>query len=298
MTEKPESYDVPPPTERAAYENASERAYMAIKAGDTAELDRVLAETPRLLLGFSSYTPMMDLAAEYGQAGAIRVLIEFGARATQIDESGGTPLMAAASKGHSEAACTLLAAGADPNVLVEDHCHGGDPRVVGRCALFFALANGHRDLVELLKPVTRAEIRALAYRELPAYLEWKAKNPGPHLPTIHLFMAAQQDRIDQLRESIAAGANINAILEPKASNRLLGSTPLSFAAGRGRMDLVEALLQAGADPGLKDHLGRSAADFAALNGHDEVAARLRSRLRPSEAGEGEPRPGEPNAHEP
>jgi ankyrin repeat protein len=52
------------------------------------------------------------------------------------------------------------------------------------------------------------------------------------------------------------------------------------------MDLVEALLQAGADPQLKSHDGRSPADFADINGHPEVAAALRAARWPPSADRG------------
>jgi ankyrin repeat protein len=212
-----------------------------------------------------------------GRAGAVAELLEAGVSPDQISESGGTPLMAAAWGVHLEAARRLLDAGADPHILVEDHCHDGDPDVVGRCALFFALAKGLRELIDLLEPVTRPEVRELAYRELPAYLEWKERNPPPHAPTVDLYRAVSCGRPDLLREAIAAGGDVNSRMPRDACPPLRGSTPLSWTAATSRMDLVGPLMEAGADPTLVGHDGRRPTDFAEPHGHHEVAERLRTR---------------------
>jgi ankyrin repeat protein len=184
--------------------------------------------------------------------------------------------MAAAWGGHREAARLLLDAGADPDILVEAHRHNGDPEVVGRCALFFALARGHQELIDLLEPAARSEIRDLAYRELSAYLEWSERNPPPHVPTVDLYRTSSWRRPDLLREAIAGG-DVNHRMPREACPPLSGGTPLSWAAATGRMDLVDSLLAAGADPGLVGHDGRTSADLAELHGHPEVAERLRTR---------------------
>src|SRR5262249_55569821 len=173
---------------------------------------------------------LLNRAAELGRAGAVAALLEAGAPPDLISESGGTPLMAAAWGGHREAAHLLLDAGADPHTPVEDHCHDGDPEIVGRCALFFALAKGHRDLIDLLEPVTRPEVRDLAYRELPAYLEWSERNPPPHVPTVDLYRTISWGRPDLLREAIAAGGDVNHRMPREACPPLRGGTPLSWAA--------------------------------------------------------------------
>jgi len=53
-----------------------------------------------------------------------------------------------------------------------------------------------------------------------------------------------------------------------------GLTPLMVAAACGREDLVEALLQQGADPARRDPGGRSAAAYARAAGHPHLAERL------------------------
>jgi hypothetical protein len=220
----------------------------------------------------------LEYAIERGLVRVVSALLEAGCPADGIDEHGFTTLMHAACYGHVEISRLLLGAGADPDVVAEDF-------VDGRCALHLALYLGHRDLVDLLEPVTRPEVRTLAFEGVEQRFEDEAED-GQRLSeaTVRLFIAAQCPDVEDLRQAIADGADVNAFLRPEASNRDLGRSPLSFAAGRGRPDLVDLLLQAGADPGLPDHLGRTAADFAALNGHHEIARSLGGP--PLEDGEG------------
>lgn len=251
------------------------RAFAAIRVGDNSALRQILACHPEIAANVD-LSNLMAKAVELGQAASVAALLEAGVTPNLFDGSGGTPLMAAASNGHLEVARLLLEAVADPNILVEDHCDDGDPEVIGLCALFFALTKGHRDLVKLLEPATLPEIRALAYRELPKHLEWMARNPPPHLPTMALFTAILDGRADRLSEAVAAGGDVNYQMNPEASHPKRGSTPLSSAAAAGRMDMIRMLLEAGADPSVASHDGRTPAEFAVLNGHPEAAEILRS----------------------
>ena len=52
--------------------------------------------------------------------------------------------------------------------------------------------------------------------------------------------------------------------------------PLQAAAGSGRIDIVKLLLEAGADPSIRTSEGKTAADIARDEGHQECAALLES----------------------
>src|SRR5437763_1021846 len=109
--------------------------------------------------------------------------------AAQVTDLGGCTtektLSSQAHRGTRHA--TVRRARAGPDILVEDAGRGGGPAVAGRSALFVALGRGHQDLVDLLEPVTHPEVWAVAYRELPRYVEWMAKSPMPHRPAVDLF---------------------------------------------------------------------------------------------------------------
>jgi ankyrin repeat protein len=58
-----------------------------------------------------------------------------------------------------------------------------------------------------------------------------------------------------------------------------GSTPLMMAAMYGTFDAVKLLLDAGADPSLKNALGLSAIDFARQVQRDDVVVLIAAAVR-------------------
>lgn len=63
-----------------------------------------------------------------------------------------------------------------------------------------------------------------------------------------------------------------------------GETPLMLAVHRGDLALLRVLLRAGADPDRRDNSGRSARDYAALNGSNNVILNEINRLADSKKG--------------
>ena len=54
-------------------------------------------------------------------------------------------------------------------------------------------------------------------------------------------------------------------------------TPTMLAAAGGHGEIINVLLEAGADHTLRDADGKTAADYAAGNGHHEIARKLHTR---------------------
>ena len=152
------------------------------------------------------------------------------------DEGGLTALLFAARAGDVASVAHLLAAGADPN----------DAAVNGMSALTLACFAGRGDVARLL-------------------LE-KGANPdaaGAGYTALHL--AALRSDLTMVRALIARGANVNARITNGSPVRrfgsqwalprtFIGATPLVVAAAYLETPIMQALLEAGADPsiGLED----------------------------------------------
>ena len=141
-----------------------------------------------------------------------------------------------------------------------------------------AVYKGYREVIDLLAPLTSPEMRARAYEAAAERHDADFEDALPYPEeTLWLLRTARCGDLDALAAAIEDGGDVNVRLRPEESHHWLGSTPLSFSAGRGQRDLVEAFVMAGADPGLKGHDGRTPADFAEVNGHHELAEALRAR---------------------
>ena len=69
--------------------------------------------------------------------------------------------------------------------------------------------------------------------------------------------------------------NVTGSQRPRASRVQHGWTPLYYAAACGHLDVVRALLNAGADKPIADNDGKKPIDYARKNGHDAIVALLR-----------------------
>ena len=83
-----------------------------------------------------------------------------------------------------------------------------------------------------------------------------------------LIRAAEDGRLDLVRNLLQAGANPNATSDGDL-------TVLMWAAARGHAEVVRALLESGADLSAQTRRGRTAVQIATQEGHDHVAALLR-----------------------
>lgn len=171
----------------------------------------------------------------------------------------------------------LLRRGFDANTI--------DPS--GRQGLFMALQDGSLKVAEVLVAWPRTQV------------EWRsARDESP------LMIAALKGHLDLVRKLVARDADVNktgwtplhyaatgahleimqflldenAYIDAESPNK---TTPLMMAAHYGSPAAVKLLLEAGADPTLRNELGLSAVDFAQRGNRrdaaDLIAAAIRDR---------------------
>lgn len=175
---------------------------------------------------------------------AVTALIESGSIEQRDRDLKMTPLMWVAMHGDLRSLDALLEAGANPNAVSEF-------RTIKKTALHCALSNpDHRLLV----------IRALL-----------AKGANPNLLSGSVFTEALNSSapLPVFKALVASGFDVNHAERP-------GYTPVCFAAGKGRADVVELLLQNNANPNVKTANGHTPLMGAAHSAHIPWADSLRT----------------------
>ncbi|PHT41066.1 hypothetical protein CQW23_19920 [Capsicum baccatum] len=173
-------------------------------------------------------TPVLH-AARHGHTATVHYLIEQGADPATPSASGATALHHAAGNGHIEVVKLLLSKG----VNVDFQSDAGTP-------LMWAAGLGHEDVVEVL---------------LEHGANLHAQTDDDNCPLISAVAANSLPCVELL---VKAGANVNV----KAGD----ATPLLIAAHNGSTEIINCLLQAGADPNAEDEDGNKPIQLAATSG--------------------------------
>lgn len=207
-------------------------------------------------------------AARAGENDALELLLEKNSEVNYRNIAGSTALLQAVTMNRSRATRILLQAGADPNT----------PSRRNVSPLIAAAYNGNVRMVErLLEAGARPEPRDATGK---GALVYAAAKGYPKIVTMLLDTGlAVDERFDHGLTALmwAAGhTNDVPVDEGLGTVRLLlnrgatfeladdrGRTALMIAAERGHAEIVEALLEAGADGTRRDAAGKSAMDLAA-----------------------------------
>ena len=232
---------------------ASARSLLAaVKSRDTRMVEKLVRQGVPVNIREAEYgyTPL-SWAAECGSASMARLLIAAGADLEARDFLDQTPLWTAVINDHVRVVRVLLQAGANCNI----RDHSGDTLL--QSAIW---TEATRSIKLLLQ--AGADVNAVA-EGAPAALHWAIAKGAAEVTDL----------------LIGAGADFNIGLpggrdKGMFAGHAVGATPLMIAAREGNLQLVNRLLEAGADWGLADSQGRTAVDLATQAGRIEVLQRL------------------------
>jgi ankyrin repeat protein len=239
--------------------------------------------------GYPGLTPL-DLAATNGHYKAGALLLKRGARVNARTEGSLTPLDLAAINGHCRVASLLLKRGADVNAGDKDglltplHLAAKN----GQCRMGALLLKrgaevnaGNKD--GRATPLDLASTSAVAALLVRRGAELNARNEGDWTP---LHSAASEARCEVVALLLQRGADVNASsgfgTPLHCAAMSVESAPLSehrmetsWGAGRkAQREVVELLLERGAEVDAQDNQGKTALCHAIRDGHREMVELL------------------------
>jgi ankyrin repeat protein/catechol 2,3-dioxygenase-like lactoylglutathione lyase family enzyme len=238
--------------ERRQNEHIS-RFFDACGKGDVEALRRLLAEDPGLTRmsnprgQYSGWTGL-HTAAKSAHVDALRLLLERGADPNARESGDNTyPLHWAAAHGHLESVRVLLDAGGDVHGKGDVH----ELDVIGWATFY----HGPHD-----------DPRQMDASRLPL-VSFLVERGARH----HIFSAMSVGDLDLIRETVEDNPQT---LDRRLSRFEHGLTPLHFAIDRKRYDILDLLIELGADLEAQDMSGQTALAVAMLRGDREAMNRL------------------------
>ncbi|KAK2141746.1 hypothetical protein LSH36_1049g00067 [Paralvinella palmiformis] len=186
----------------------------------------------------------LHFAVTNNSTDCLKLLLDYGADVHSIEELGRTPLWVAASEdGHHGAIVCLLEAGADVNL--RDRREKRTPLHVRRYAdEMAAIRHTKKDTILYLK----------TFLESGSVVNTIDESGHSPLSTLiqngSMFSPVTKNTIIMAKMLLAAGFDVN-LSKPSAPRQLYG-TALKAAVNRGSLDLVNLLLESGADPDIHD----------------------------------------------
>ncbi|XP_048201358.1 protein TANC1 isoform X8 [Perognathus longimembris pacificus] len=198
--------------------------------------------------------PILCVQSHLGHEEVVTLLLEFGACLDGVSENGMTALCYAAAAGHMKLVCLLTKKGARVDHLDKK----------GQCALVHSALRGHGDVLQYLLTC-----------------EWLASPSQP--ATLRKSQALQQALT--AAASMGHSSVVQCLLrmeeeheiEVNGTDTLWGETALTAAAGRGKLDVCELLLERGAVVSRSNRRGVPPLFCAARQGHWQIVRLLLER---------------------
>src|ERR1700675_4010814 len=242
----------------------------AAKSADRTTLQARLQKSANVNAAEGDRTTALHWASYRDDVESADLLIRAGAKVNATNDLGATPLWAASQNGSAAMVGRLLEAGANPNAAllagetplmvaarsgyagIVEQLLAKDAKVSargarGQTALMWAVAQKHPEVVKvLLAHGADVKARSEEWTQMMAvpphgYLGYNRQIP--HGGDTALLFAARVGDLDSAKLLVAAGANVN-----DADGWGVSATVL--AAHSGYRDIVEFLLEKGADPSL------------------------------------------------
>ena len=211
----------------------------------------------------------LSLACVNGNAAMIDRLLKAGADPNTASGAGETALMTAARTGNVPSVEALLARGADVHAREKER---------GQTALMWAAAQGHAGAVQaLVRAGARVNERStgVAPRRGPVAPAPVPEKVEPGNKENTAILSSEETPYYNLRAFLrAGGGGGHAGRRNTGPGAPPGLTPLAFASRAGHVEVVKALVAAGANVNDTVLDGSTALMLAVLNAHYDVAAAL------------------------
>ena len=224
-------------------------------------------------------------AAEHGHINVVKELVEHGADVNQKTPKGCTALLNAAEEGQGDVVVYLLKNGANPSIANE---FGKTPRQgaeeYGHSKLAALLFNYEcfgemprppfdDDIYSWSRNILRRDVSEREYLAANSRLlmnSLKLDKSDPKEDSISIALAIENQDLSMLSKAIESGGDVN-VKHVHGGKRI---TPIVEAALLNNQEMVEILLEAGADPNIPQDNGETALMNAAQNGNFSIVSML------------------------
>ncbi|CAF1008766.1 unnamed protein product [Rotaria sp. Silwood1] len=231
-------------------------------------------------------TPLFG-AAKKGHVEICEYLIENGANVNAITMTGATPLYTATEEGHLDVVILLIRYGADVNQSPKGQV-ARDLHIENQTPLLIACMRNHESIIRYLIESGGANVNVTSERgsspflaicqhnnvELARLLIRHGAKHDVEAKNLYdgkingLIVAAESGSFDILRLLVDAGLDVNYKIAGKGETA--GRTPLFCACAKGFQDIVEYLIDHGADVNGTESSGLSCLHIAAAMGHADT----------------------------